>query len=147
MSEACDVSADGSTVVGFADSASGNEAFIWHTDKGMRSLHDVLSDDLGLDLTGWTLDNAMAISDDGLTVVGRGINPRGFPEAWIVVLINRPACLGDIDLDGTVGVGDLLIVLSQWGACPPKCPGDIDGDGTVDTLDLLTLLTEWGPCR
>ena len=58
----------------------------------MRSLQLVLTDTLGLDLDGWRLDEAMGISDDGLTIVGRGINPDGFPEAWVVTL-PEPASL------------------------------------------------------
>jgi len=85
-SEALDVSADGSTVVGWGVSASGQEAFIWDQANGMRNLRDVLVSDLGLNLTGWTLDAAYGISDDGQTIVGWGYNPSGNPEAWIATL-------------------------------------------------------------
>ena len=37
-------------------------------------------------------------------------------------------CLTDLDGDGNVGIGDFLLVLAQWGPCPPKCLGDVDGD-------------------
>ena len=33
--------------------------------------------------TGWTLKEAWGISDDGLTIVGIGINPDNNQEAWI----------------------------------------------------------------
>ena len=42
--------------------------------------------DLGLDLTGWQLNNATGISADGLTIVGYGPNPNGDTEAWIAVI-------------------------------------------------------------
>ena len=29
-----------------------------------------------------------------------------------------PACAGDTDNDGTVGIEDLLIVIERWGFCP-----------------------------
>ena len=52
----------------------------------MRSLNDVLINDFGLgsSLTGWTLYDVLAISADGLTIVGYGDNPDGDTEAWIV---------------------------------------------------------------
>ncbi len=56
----------------------------------------------------------------------------------------------DLDGDGTVGILDLLVLLTNWGQCPDPpdvCPADLDGDGTVGILDLLTLLAEWGECR
>lgn len=53
--------------------------------------------------------------------------------------------LADIDIDGTVGVDDLLILLSAWGPCPPGyCPADLNGNGEVNALDLLILLSNWG---
>ena len=46
-------------------------------------LEDVLSDEYGLDLSGWRLSAANAISADGLTIVGAGFNPLGQIEAWL----------------------------------------------------------------
>ncbi|MCH8152311.1 MAG: hypothetical protein IH830_08070 [Planctomycetes bacterium] len=59
---------------------------------------------------------------------------------------DTPGPLGDLDGDGIVGILDLLILLSQWGPCPPKeqCPADLNGDGSVGILDLLILLANWG---
>ncbi len=52
-------------------------------------------------------------------------------------------CPGDCgDGDGTVGVVDLLELLSRWGGSGP-C--DVDGRG-VGIGDLLALLAAWGPC-
>ncbi len=63
----------------------------------------------------------------------------------VYVLLNR-TCHGDIDGDRVVGVPDLLLLLAQWGPCPPNCLGDLNGDGAVNVPDLLTLLAAWGPC-
>ena len=54
-------------------------------------------------------------------------------------------CLADFDLDGSVGILDLLALLAAWGSNPGG-PPDFDADGTVGILDLLTLLANWGPC-
>ncbi len=58
------------------------------------------------------------------------------------------ACPEDLDGDGAVAFGDLILVLSAWGACPVEgaCPEDLDGDGDVAFSDLLILLAAWGPC-
>jgi hypothetical protein len=57
-----------------------------------------------------------------------------------------PAGFGDLNGDGSVGVGDLLILLSDWGPCRGSgpCPADLNGDGVVSFLDLLILLENWG---
>jgi hypothetical protein len=59
------------------------------------------------------------------------------------------AVTGDLDGDGRVGIGDLLLLLAAWGPCPaaecsPACPADLDRDCTVGIGDLLILLGNWG---
>lgn len=86
QSWAYDVSGDGSIIVGFSVSAlnsDGSEAFIWDVNNGMRSLKNVLANDYDLDMSGWRLEKATGISDDGMTVVGEGLNPRGIPKGWV----------------------------------------------------------------
>jgi uncharacterized membrane protein len=74
---------DGSVIVGHGSTAIGTEAFIWDDSNGLRNLREVLEDDSGLDLTGWVLEVATDVSDDGLKIVGYGINPVGTREAWV----------------------------------------------------------------
>ena len=53
----------------------------------MRSLREVLIDlAVGPVLSGWTLLAATGVSDNGVTIVGHGINPSGESEAWIAVV-------------------------------------------------------------
>jgi probable HAF family extracellular repeat protein len=86
-STALGVSTDGSVIVGQTESSSGQEAFLWEESVGMLSLRDYLEDELGLDLTGWTLLSAEDISGDGRTIVGHGHNANGSgPEGWIATI-------------------------------------------------------------
>ncbi len=93
-SQANDVSADGLVIVGAGNVKAGElmEAFIWTPVAGMQNLRELLTTDFGLDLTGWRLQEATGISDDGLTIVGYGVNPDGNTEGWIVT-IPEPASL------------------------------------------------------
>jgi len=69
-STAYDVSSDGSVVVGNSQLNGGEErAFYWTESAGMVSLASVL-EAKGVDLTGWTLEGASAVSGDGTIVVG-----------------------------------------------------------------------------
>jgi hypothetical protein len=53
---------------------------------------------------------------------------------------------GDVNRDGDVDVDDLLLVVTQWGACsnPLTCPADLDVSGAVDVSDLLEVIVNWG---
>jgi probable HAF family extracellular repeat protein len=110
ISSASGVSADGSVVVGYGYTASGQQAFRWASTEGMvglgtfevealyystaiRNLKSVLTDEYGLDLTGWTLLSANDISPDGNVIVGEGVNPSGQNEAFLIVLVPEPATI------------------------------------------------------
>jgi hypothetical protein len=79
-------------IQGYSKSPLGEEAFIWDEINGMRSLKDVLVNDLSLDISSWTLNAALGISYDGLTIVGYGTNPEGYTEGWVTT-IPEPATL------------------------------------------------------
>lgn len=103
MSQAHDVTADGSVIVGVSWETGPPIPVIWDEVHGSRYLHDVLSNQYGLDLTGWSLEGAVGISDDGMTIAGTGINPLGDYEAFVATL-PEPGAFGLL----TVGVTTLL---------------------------------------
>ena len=52
---------------------------------------------------------------------------------------------GDADLDGTVNIEDLTILLTNYGKSGMSwSQGNFDGDPTVDLEDLTILLTHFG---
>lgn len=73
---------------------------------------------------------------------GFKVGNRAFQRAK--ALFKGKAVTTDITGDGLVNVGDLLIIINSWGACPAPCPADINGDGVVNVLDLLDVIVEWG---
>ncbi|MBX3354412.1 MAG: hypothetical protein KF724_01790 [Phycisphaeraceae bacterium] len=59
------------------------------------------------------------------------------------------ACTADLDGNGIVNAGDLVVILSKWGtssACPLELVGDLNGDGVVNGGDVSLLLSQWGLC-
>jgi probable HAF family extracellular repeat protein len=81
------VSADGSVIVGDGyNNVNEPIAFYWTAGRGPIELQNMLEQEYGLDLTGWTLTNGRGISDDGLTVVGYGTNPDGDEEGWVATI-------------------------------------------------------------
>jgi hypothetical protein len=55
-------------------------------------------------------------------------------------------CPCDLTGNGTVGVFDLLELLSKWGPCAAPCAADFTKSGSVGVFDLLEMLANWGPC-
>ncbi len=58
-----------------------------------------------------------------------------------ISITGDPACASDLDNDGSVGLGDLAIVLAAFNASPA---GDINGDGVTDLSDLAEVLADFG---
>lgn len=88
-STAVAASAYGRVVVGYDGNVGG--AMIWDAGNGSRSILAVLTDEFGLDLTGWTLLGASDITPDGTLIVGTGVNPEGNTEAWLARIPQPPS--------------------------------------------------------
>lgn len=82
---ALDASADGTSIVG---TGGPNSAFFWRQQPAFLKL--LLIQLYGLNVAGWELFQATAISDDGKTIVGWGNNPLGQEEGWIARLDTLP---------------------------------------------------------
>jgi uncharacterized membrane protein len=74
-------------------------------------------------LAGWKLSIATAISADGQTVVGYGINPSGLTEAWIAT-VPEPSTLV-LSAGAAMGLG--LVTLSRR-----RSAGTRTNDASVD---------------
>ncbi|MHC4129975.1 MAG: hypothetical protein ACYSUA_17785, partial [Planctomycetota bacterium] len=145
FSHAFGVSADALTVVGSGSTDLGSEAYVWDHQFGMRNLRDLLVDEYGLDLAGWRLVEARAVSAYGETIVGWGVH-EGTEEAWLARL--APVCRADLDGDGVVAVADMLVLLASMGPCDTceACLADLDGNCAVDVVDFMDMMAAWGPC-
>jgi probable HAF family extracellular repeat protein len=150
-SEARGVSADGSVVVGSSGvhPAPKTAAFIWDAVHGMRDLHAVLLNDYGLEVGAWELTIAQAVSADGRTIVGRGVNPEGRSEAWIAYMGRR--CAADWNADGVLNYSDFLAFLDAF-FCEgddTSCPSaDFNADGAENSTDFFDFLLEFfGGCQ
>lgn len=82
-SEALGVDGSGNLIVGRAGAAGGDRAFVWDPTYGIQDLNLVLQAQ-GVNLNGFTLTHAYAISRDGSTIVGHGLNSQGHTEAFAV---------------------------------------------------------------
>jgi len=76
--------------------------------------------------------------------------PEGFEVMYdadavrLVVTSVAQECPADLDMDGSVGSGDLAIVLAAWAQAGGEA--DLDGGGTVGSGDLAIVLAAWGMC-
>ncbi|HZW09914.1 MAG TPA: hypothetical protein VFF69_08420 [Phycisphaerales bacterium] len=77
---ALDVSDGGRQVVGSIAKDGSSRAVIWDEEHGTRLLAKALHDDYVLDLRGWTLTDARAISRDGSVITGQAVYSGLFGE-------------------------------------------------------------------
>jgi uncharacterized membrane protein len=90
----------------FADSTDvSREALLW-LDGAVHNI-ETYATGLGLNLTGWDLQEASAISDDGTVIVGWGYNPLGNEEGWVLT-IPTSGTDGDYNDDGNVNAADYV---------------------------------------
>jgi len=135
-------------VVGWNDATE--RALLWKRDsQGQWSVED-LNELIGTHAQDdWLLVEAHDINNNAW-IVGWGLY-GAYPNQKhrAILLSTAKDCPADLDFDGDVDTGDLLILLGNWGYCPEGeiCWSDIDMDGDVDTADLLFgLLANWGEC-
>jgi len=74
----------GSLLVGVNTAAPDNAACLWDSTNTQRRIIDVIG--TNPDTTGWDLHEAIAVADDGKTIVGTGTNPSGLPQGWVLHL-------------------------------------------------------------
>jgi len=77
---------NGGVVVGSSETAVGPEAFVYSVGTMYRLIDVLVANGLGAQVAGWTLVEARAISDDGLTIAGWGIDPDGNTHGWITTV-------------------------------------------------------------
>jgi len=120
------VSDDGAVIVGKSFFADGQvESFVWTEADGLRSLRDLLASS-GVDVSGWQNLAAEALSGNGNAIVGRGINPSGYPEAWAFRLQENRAPVAAIGY--SPDFPNKRKPISFWGTNST----DPDGDEIVD---------------
>jgi probable HAF family extracellular repeat protein len=131
------VNADGSIVVGYNYSWSFNSsAFLWNRHLGMVDLNTYLPS-IGIDLTGWTLLEAVGISADGLAIVGNGEHDHSL-EGWIISL---PRCAPDFNRDFVVDSQDFFDLLNAYFQEAPSA--DFNEDGVVNSADVFDFLASF----
>lgn len=85
---ATDISADGGSVVGFSDFAGERRAFLHNADIGLVDLNEWLPS-VGVDLSGWLLNEVTTVNADGTSIAGYGLY-EGAQRAWVVSGIPAP---------------------------------------------------------
>lgn len=103
-------------------------------------------------------ENATDQDMDMFADVGGTLKTRGTPammgeqsvRGTVVVRLGQftvapPACPGDVDGDGAVGISDIAGITLCWNQ-PAACnPGaDLDDNGIIDLADLSVVILNWG---
>lgn len=65
--------------------------------------------------------------------------------AYLNARLLPPACPGDADGDGMVGLADVAVLIGHWTEMvTPGTNGDLDGDGVVGLGDIAVAIGHWG---
>ena len=131
FSRAADLN-DHGQIVGYCHNAglTGLTPFIWQ-DGVMTNLNDLIPPEQNV-----TVSIAQAINNAGQITA----DESGTSDTVLLTPIAPP--IGDINIDCTVDVDDLIILLSDWAQTDSLA--DLNGDGVVNVLDLIILLLDFG---
>ena len=96
--------------------------------------------------SGFNGENGSCILTDNGWLVMRLQDVKGFQAIVRTKPFADEICMGDINGDDVVSVGDLLAVIAAWGATGSN-PADVNGDSVVNVGDLLAVIGAWGVCN
>lgn len=92
------------------------------------------------------LESWYAVGGFSITLGADDLNlaSNGGDDGFLLKLGPSPeACPADLNGDGMINSGDLLILLSNLG-CNENCNGDLNNDGSVNISDILLFLSQFG---
>lgn len=141
------VIAGGSSLSPRVGSPTSANAYFWTKRRGPLLLQPYLLK-LGLPVTGWTLTAVTGISDDGMTICGKGIDPSGKIRAWRAelpysLLGEACPCIADFDESGGMPTtADLEQYFQAWIDGSEGSDTDCSG-GTPEFGDLNQYLIQW----
>ena len=142
QSNATSVSADGSLIVGSSSINTGAAAFLWQPSMGMSDLRDLLVANGVSNLANWQLREANAVSADGRTIVGAGVDPDGATRGWIATV----PIFGDATFDDVVDGADYTAWANHYLATQVTfADGDFNFDGVVNGVDYTVWADHFAP--
>jgi probable HAF family extracellular repeat protein len=141
------VSRDGTAIVGKIASFDlfNQHALLWRPGSGWVDLNTYLPS-VGVDLTGWTLQSAVAISADGRVIAGTGTHGGSGTHGWVVTL-PPPACYANCDLSSAapvLNVADFSCFLQRYAAADAYANCDASTTApTLNVADFSCFLTKY----
>ena len=88
-----------------------------------------------------TTDGEVSLTVNLQSRTADGENPQILQQSLTFQEVSE--CFGDFNNDGLIGIGDLLILLGDFG-CTSGCSYDMNGDDGVTTSDMLVMLAIFG---
>jgi len=120
--------------------AAGGTAALGHVQEPGASAATVANEDIfwSMMLQGFTFAEAAWAATPQLSFVNTVV---GDP-----LMTFRPWVAGDVNLDGTVGLNDMAILLANWNTNVSNglADGDVNFDGYIGLADLTLILSNWG---
>lgn len=153
------VSIDNSGHVAFIHDTSGGETLFFGESGDLAQATAVATVGASLDTNNDGIGDYTLVDFKASGTIGPGLdiadNSRVYVEVDLsdgattveaVIEFTVGTCPGDLDGDGSIGLSDLTVLLSNFGTASGATPddGDMNGDGAVDLTDLAALLALFG---